>query len=440
MLVNHILENVAHYLFLLLDYFLGLLDGGAVPLGFELVIDEGLEKLERHCLRETALIELELRADDDDGTAGVVHALAEEVLPETAVIALERIAQGLERAVVGAPEDAAAAAIVEEGVNGFLEDALFIAHDDIRRAQLHELLQPVVAVDDAAVEIVQIGSGEASAVQRNERAELRRKERNHVENHPLRLVAALAEGFKHFEALGVLDALLERRIGLHLLAKVVGQLVHFDAAEKFLDGLRAHFGGELAGIFFLQLAVLVFWQDFALAKNGHFTGIDNDESLKVQDALEIAHGNVQQVANAAGQALEEPDVRARRSQFDVAEALAADFAERDFNAALVTDNTAMLHPLVFAAQALPVGDGAKDLGAEKAVALGLKGAVINSLGLGDFAMGPRTDFFRTRQADANGIEISDQTSAIIRAAAIQGCFLPPRLSPRTPSDVLHRAG
>src|SRR5258708_24483830 len=120
MLVNHILENVAHYLFLLLDYFLGLLDGGAVPLGFELVIDEGLEKLERHCLRETALIELELRADDDDGTAGVVHALAEEILAETALLALERISQGLERAVVCAPENAAAAALGVEAVRTLL--------------------------------------------------------------------------------------------------------------------------------------------------------------------------------------------------------------------------------------------------------------------------------------------------------------------------------
>src|SRR5260370_6288629 len=155
MLVDHVLENVPHYRFLLLDHFLGLLDGGAVPLGLELVIDEGLEELERHRLRETALIELELGTDDDDGTARVVHALAEEVLPETALLALERIAQGLERAVVGAPEDAAAAAVVEEGVKGVLEHVRFIEHDDIRRPQLHELLQPVVAVDDAAEQHLQ---------------------------------------------------------------------------------------------------------------------------------------------------------------------------------------------------------------------------------------------------------------------------------------------
>src|SRR5208282_814445 len=45
---NDILEDVPHDGFLLLDHFLGLFNGGAVPLGFELVIDEGLEELEGH--------------------------------------------------------------------------------------------------------------------------------------------------------------------------------------------------------------------------------------------------------------------------------------------------------------------------------------------------------------------------------------------------------
>src|SRR5713226_5886146 len=98
----------------------------------------------------------------------------------------------------------------------------------------------------------------------------------------------------------------------------------------------------------------------------------------------------------------------------MAEALAADLAKSDFDAALIADNSAVLHALVLAAQAFPVGDGAKNLGAEQAVTLGLEGAIVDGLRLGHFAMGPRTNFFRTRQADANGIEIGDQTGAIVR--------------------------
>src|SRR5260370_32138603 len=47
-------------------------------------------------------------------------------------------------------------------------------------------------------------------------------------------------------------------------------------------------------------------------------------------------------------------------------------------------------------------------------------------------MGPRADFLRAGQADANGIKISDQTCAIIGAAAIQGCFLPAFVLRRKP--------
>src|SRR6516225_3981907 len=49
------------------------------------------------------------------------------------------------------------------------------------------------------------------------------------------------------------------------------------------------------------------------------------------------------------------------------------------------------------------------------VTLGLERAVVDGLRLGYFAVRPRTDFFRTRQTDADRIEISNQTGAIIRA-------------------------
>src|SRR5208282_3184172 len=148
--------------------------------------------------------------------------------------------------------------------------------------------------------------------------------------------------------------------------------------------------------------------------------IDHDEGLEVENVLEVAHGDVEQVADAAGQTLEEPDVRAGRRELDMAEALAADFAQGDFDAALVANHAAMLHALVFAAQAFPVRDRTENLGAEQAIALGLEGAVIDRLRLGDFTVRPGADFFRTRQADANGIKIRDLTGAIIRARTIQG--------------------
>ena len=94
--------------------------------------DERLEQHERHLLRQAALVQLQLRPDDDDGTAGVIDALAEQVLPETAALALEHVGERLERAIAGAGDGAAMAAVVEERIDRFLQHALFIADDDVR--------------------------------------------------------------------------------------------------------------------------------------------------------------------------------------------------------------------------------------------------------------------------------------------------------------------
>src|SRR2546429_6493678 len=88
-----------------------------------------------------------------------------------------------------------------------------------------------------------------------------------------------------FRSLGVLNALLERGVGLHFVAEFIGQLVDFDAAEQFLDGFRAHLGGELAGIFLLEFAVFFFRQNFTLAKNGDFSGRSEEHTSELQSRL-----------------------------------------------------------------------------------------------------------------------------------------------------------
>jgi hypothetical protein len=146
---------------------------------FQLVEDEGLEQLERHLLRQAALVQLELRTDHDDRTAGVVDALAQQVLAEAAALALDHVGQRLQRALVGAGHGLAATAVVEQRIDGFLQHALFVAHDDVRRLQFEQALQAVVAVDDAAVEVVQVGGRETAAVQRHQRTQVRRQHRQH---------------------------------------------------------------------------------------------------------------------------------------------------------------------------------------------------------------------------------------------------------------------
>src|SRR5204863_207945 len=80
MFADHLIEDVPNLGLLLLDQLFRLLDGGGQPLGVEPRVDERLEQLERHLLGQAALVQLELRTDDDHGAAGVIHPLAEQVL------------------------------------------------------------------------------------------------------------------------------------------------------------------------------------------------------------------------------------------------------------------------------------------------------------------------------------------------------------------------
>ena len=60
----------------------------------------------------------------------------------------------LQRPVALPAHGARAAAVVEQRVHGLLQHALLVAHNDVGGAQLDQALQPVIAVDDATIEVV----------------------------------------------------------------------------------------------------------------------------------------------------------------------------------------------------------------------------------------------------------------------------------------------
>ena len=82
----------------------------------------------------------------------------------------------------------AAAAVVEQGVDGLLQHPLLVVDDDLGRAEVEQALEAVVPVDHAPVEVVEVGGREAAAVELDHRPQLRRDHRDHVEDHPVGLV------------------------------------------------------------------------------------------------------------------------------------------------------------------------------------------------------------------------------------------------------------
>ncbi len=398
-LADHLVEDVPHLGALLLHHLLRALDGVDVAALLELVVDERLEQLERHLLRQAALVQLERRTDDDHATARVVDALAEQVLAEASLLALEHVGQALQRALVGTGDGLAAAAVVEQRVHRFLKHAALVADDDLRSVELEQTLQAVVAVDDAAVQVVEIAGREAAAVERHERPQIRRQHRDHGEHHPLRAVAAAAEGFDHLQALGVLLPLGFAGGRNHLGAELLGERVDVHALEHLEHGLAAHAGLEgFVAVLLEQLCVALLAQELA-GLEGRRLGIDDDVRLAIEDLLEVLERDVEDVADARGQALQEPDVRDRRGQADVTEALTAHLGLNHLDAALLADDAAVLHALVLAADALVVLHRAKDLGAEQAIPLRLERAVVDGLRLLHFAVRPLANLLGARERD-----------------------------------------
>ena len=105
----------------------------------------------------------------------------------------EHVAQRLERPITRAEHSAAVATVVEECVDRLLQHALFVAQNDLGRAQFDQALEPVVAVDHATVQVIEVGGGVAPAFERHERPKIRRNDRDNIKHHPRRVIAGLAQ-------------------------------------------------------------------------------------------------------------------------------------------------------------------------------------------------------------------------------------------------------
>ena len=349
-------------------------------------------------------MQLQLGTHDDDRTAGIVDALAEQVLAETALLALQHVGEGLQRTLVGARDDPAATAIVEQGVHGFLQHPLFVADDNVRRAQLDQALQAVIPVDHPAIEIVQVGGRKAAAVQRHQRTQFRRDHRNDRHDHPFRLVAGLHERLKDLEPLGGLLLLHFRRIVGELAAQAVGFFGQINGHQEVADGFRADLGGEaVVAELILVTHEVVFGQQLMLLQRRE-TRLGHDVLFEVQDPLDVLQRHVEHHRDTRRQGLQEPDMRDRGRELDVAHPLTTHPREGDLNAALFADDALVLHALVLAAQALVVLRRSEDPGAEQTVALRLEGPVVDRLRLLDLAKGPAADLFRAGERDADLVE------------------------------------
>ena len=142
--------------------------------------------------------------------------------------------------------------------------------------------------------------------------------------------------------------------------------------------------------------------------------LDHYVVLEIENTLKIAKRHVQHQANAGWQRLKKPDMCYWGCQFDMAHALTADFLKGNFNTTFLADNAAILHALIFTAEAFVIFDWSKDTRTEQAVALWLEGTVVDGFWLFDFAKRPRQDALRGRERDFDLVERLDGGNRVKR--------------------------
>ena len=386
MVLDDLLQDVPDLGALALDELLGALHGLYQPLLLQLADDEGLEEFQGHALGKAALVQAQIGADDDHRPARVVDPLAQQVLAEAPLLALEQIGEGLEGPVAVAAHRTGPAAVVEKGVHSLLEHALLVAQDDLRRLDGDQLLQAVVAVDHAPVKVVQVGGGEPPSLEGHERPQVGRDDGNHLQDHPVRTVLRLAESLHHLQPLQGLLLALDGGLHAYPGPQLRGQLLDVDLHQQVANRRGPHADGR-------GVALLAQLHQLLLGEEGHLLHrrvlrIHDHVRLVVEDALQVAHRDVEEGADPAGEGLEVPDVGNGNGQLDVAEPLATDLGLGHLDTATVADHAPVADSLVLAAVAVPVLHRPEDALAEQAVPLGLEGTVVDRLRLGDLPVGP----------------------------------------------------
>src|SRR5918999_4464961 len=113
MLANHLVENVPNLWPLFLDHFFCTFNRGDVAALFELVVDKGLEQLQSHLLRQSALVQPKFRSDNNDRTAGIIDPFAEQVLTEPTGFTLQHVAERFKRSAVLARDSSTPPAVIK---------------------------------------------------------------------------------------------------------------------------------------------------------------------------------------------------------------------------------------------------------------------------------------------------------------------------------------
>jgi hypothetical protein len=161
MLLDHFFEHVPYLGTFALNHFFCAFNGRGITLLFEFIKDKGFEQLKRHLLRQTTLVQFEIRTNHDHGPAGIINTFSKQVLPETSLLAFQHIRKRFERTLVRPAKNPSPPSVVKESINRFLKHSFLVANNNGWGFELFKPVKPVL-VDDPPVNHSSRGSKPAA--------------------------------------------------------------------------------------------------------------------------------------------------------------------------------------------------------------------------------------------------------------------------------------
>ena len=202
-------------------------------------------------------------------------------------------------------------AVIKQSINRFLQHTFLVPDDDLRCLEGQKVLQPVVAVDNAAVEVVKVGRGKPATLERNQGTQIRRNYWQHGQYHPLRTALGLKEALVNFDTLGqFLANLLAARLG-HGELQLINARIEIDGSQGVVNPFSAnlrHEGFRPVGL--LGIAKLHFREELVFFQR-RVAGIHHEIILVVNHPLKVSRSDIHHQSNAGGHALEKPDMSHR---------------------------------------------------------------------------------------------------------------------------------
>ena len=321
MLADNLIKDIPNFRTFFFNQLLRLLNSRGEAFGVKTCIDKRLEQFQSHFLRQTALVQFQLRTGHDNRTTGIVDALTEKVLTETTLLTFQHIRKRLQRTLIRTGNGTTATAVIEQRIHSFLQHTLFVTDNDARRTKLHQALQTVVTVDHTTVKVVQIGSRKTTAVQRYKRTQIRRDHRNDLHDHPLRAVAGFHEVLNDFETLHQFLG-LQFRCGFGQIgAQLHSNLFEFHCRQKIINRFRTDQRCELVFTEFINSDHVFFFRKQLMLFQGSQAWFCYNVVFEIQNAFDILQRHIKQCADTRRKRFQEPDMGNRSSQFDMAHAL-----------------------------------------------------------------------------------------------------------------------